>query len=139
MSPNMLPTFFGSVSIMSSVIAVLLLPLPVSTLLAQRNRINGNVDDNRRVALRGHLHPRAQIQDDQGPVAPSMPLPYVSLVLKPSASQEADLSQLLTAQQDPSSPSYHRWLTPEEFADRFGASQDDIDKIASWLRDHALT
>jgi subtilase family serine protease len=68
-----------------------------------------------------------------------MPLPYVSLVLKPSASQEAELTQLLAEQQDPSSPNYHRWLTPEEFADRFGASQDDIDKIVSWLRDQSLT
>jgi subtilase family serine protease len=124
---------------MRSVIAILLLTLSASTLLAQRNRISGTVDSNRRVALRGHVHPRAQIQDDQGPVAPSMPLPYVSLVLKPSASQEAELTQLLAEQQDPSSPNYHRWLTPEEFADRFGASQDDIDKIVSWLRDQSRT
>ena len=124
---------------MRFVIVVLLLALPASTLLAQRNRISGTVDNNRRVALRGHVHPRAQIHDDQGPVAPSMPLPYLSLVLKPSVSQEAELNQLLAAQQDPSSPSYHRWLTPEEFADRFGASQNDIDKIVSWLRDQGLT
>src|SRR6267143_1599662 len=71
-------TFFGSVSIMRSVIAILLLTLPASTLLAQRNRIRGNVN-------------------------------------------------------------YHRWLTPEEFADRFGVSQDDIDKIVSWLRGQGLT
>src|SRR5216684_1806333 len=122
----MRPTLFGSVSIMRSVIAALLLTLTASILLAQRNRINGNVDNNRRVALRGHLHPRAQIQDDQGPVAPSMPLPYVSLVLKRSAGQEAELNQLLAEQQDPSSPNYHHWLTPEEYADRFGASQDDL-------------
>jgi subtilase family serine protease len=68
-----------------------------------------------------------------------MPLPHVSLVLKRSASQEAELNQLLAEQQDPSSPNYRHWLTPEEYADRFGASQDDIDKIVSWLRDQGLT
>ena len=119
------------------VVALLLLPAP--NLLAQRNRITGKIDNSRRVALKGHLHPKAQSGDDQGPVASAMPLPYVSLVLKRSASQEAELAQLLADQQNPSSPNYHRWLTPEEYADRFGASQDDINKITSWLRDQGLT
>src|SRR6185369_14819214 len=108
--------------------------LPSANLLAQRSRINGKIDNTRRVALRGHLHPKARVEDDQGPVAATMTLPYVSLVLKRSASQEADLTQLLAEQQDPSSANYHRWLTPERFADRFGASQDDVNKIVSWLQ-----
>ena len=119
---------------MRSVIAVLLLTLPASTLLAQRNRISGNVDNNRRVALRGHVHPRAQIQDDQGPVAPSMPLPYVSLVLKPPASQEAELNQLLAQQQDPSSPNYHRWLTPQQYGEQFGPAPEDVAQVTAWLQ-----
>jgi subtilase family serine protease len=28
----------------------------------------------------------------------------------------------------------HRWLTPEEFADRFGISRNDIAAAADWLR-----
>jgi subtilase family serine protease len=61
------------------------------------------------------------------------------LVLKPSASQQADLDQLLEQQQDPSSPNYHQWLTPEEYADRFGVSQADVDKITAWLGRQNLT
>jgi len=68
-----------------------------------------------------------------------MELPYVTLVLKPSAAQQADLDQLLAQRQDPSSPSYHRWLTPEQYADRFGVSQADIGKIVAWLGGHDLT
>jgi uncharacterized protein (TIGR03437 family) len=68
-----------------------------------------------------------------------MELPYVTLALKPSASQQADLDRLLAQQQDPSSPNYHRWLTPEQYADRFGLSQADIDKIVAWQGRYGLT
>ncbi len=36
------------------------------------------------------------------------------------------------------SPDYHHWLTPEQYADRFGASSDDIAKITAWLEQHNL-
>jgi uncharacterized protein (TIGR03437 family) len=106
---------------------------------AQPSRIAGTIDNSRRVVLPGHLNPRAQAGTDQGPVDSSLPLPYVTLVLKPSAGQQADLDQLLAQQQDPSSSNYHRWLTPEEYADRFGVSQDDIAKIVAWLQQQQFT
>ena len=67
-----------------------------------------------------------------------MQLPHVTMVLKASASQQAALDQLLAQQQDPSSPNYHQWLTPEQYADQFGVSQADIDKIVAWLGRHGL-
>ena len=51
------------------------------------------------------------------------------LVLKSSAEQETALEQFLAEQQDPSSPHYHEWLTPQQFGERFGASQEDLDVI----------
>src|ERR1700733_9445939 len=110
-----------------------------SALSAQQSRITGSIDNSRRVVLYGHINPRAQAGIDQGRVDASLPLPYVTLVLKPSAGQQADLLQLLAQQQDPSSPIFHRWLTPEQYADRFGVSQDDIDKVVSWLQQQQLT
>ena len=68
-----------------------------------------------------------------------MELPYVTLMLRPSARQSADLTQLLETQQDASSPNYHGWLTPEQYADRFGVSQGDISKIVAWLGQHQLS
>src|SRR6185369_2110525 len=93
----------------------------------------------RRVALRGHIHPKARVEDDQGPVASTMALPHVSIVLKRTASQEAELTQLLAEQQDSASANYHHWLTPEQFADRFGVSQDDLDKLVAWLKEQDFT
>ncbi len=58
---------------------------------------------------------------------------YITLVAKPSASQQAALERLLEEQQDPASPNFHRWLTPEEFGDRFGLSRSDYAKVRSWV------
>lgn len=107
-------------------------------LSAQSRLIKGPVEDARRVRLTGHLHPMAKAENDLGPLDPSTVLPAVTLVLQQTPEQQADLNRLLTAQQDPASPDYHRWLSPEQFADRFGASTDDIAKIAAWLAQYNL-
>ena len=55
----------------------------------------------------------------------------MSIVFNRSAAQQADLEALLAAQQDPASPLYHQWLSPDQFAARFGMAQSDIDKVQS--------
>ncbi len=105
---------------------------------AQTNRITQTVDNTRRTMLAGHLHPKAYAADDRGRAEPSLPMSYITLRLAPTASQQADLQKLLVAQQTEGSPSYHRWLTPEEYAQRFGASDADIAKITQWLAGQGL-
>ena len=46
----------------------------------------------------------------------------------------AELEQLTHDQQDPSSPSYHKWLTTAEFNARFGPTKADADAVAQWLK-----
>jgi subtilase family serine protease len=41
--------------------------------------------------------------------------------------------------QDPGSPNFHRWLTPEQFVQNFGVAPQDIDVITRWLQSHGLT
>jgi uncharacterized protein (TIGR03437 family) len=117
---------------------VSLLVLPPAALLAQENRITGPIDRSRTVLLKGSVHPSAQAQYDRGPVEPSFELAYVTLLLKPSPSQQAALERLLAQQQDPSSANYHQWLTPEQYAARFGLSSGDIATIVSWLQFEGL-
>ncbi len=114
-------------------LGAILLFLPATQLLAQRNRIAGAVDPRNRVALLGHVHPMASSENDQGLTDTALTLKSVTLTLKPSADQQTALEKLLADQQDPASPDYHRWLTPEEYGDRFGASAEDIAKITGWL------
>jgi subtilase family serine protease len=65
----------------------------------------------------------------------SMPLELtVVLALRDPAA----LEQLLAAQQDPSSKNSHRWLTPAQFADRFGPAPEQTAAVADWLRGAGL-
>ncbi|HWF09473.1 MAG TPA: protease pro-enzyme activation domain-containing protein [Bryobacteraceae bacterium] len=90
-------------------------------------------------ALRGNFHPLARPEYDRGEVDPGTPMSHLLLLFKPSAAQQSDLDQLLVSQQNPSSPNFHKWLTPEEFGDRFGLSASDTSKVVAWLRSEGLT
>jgi uncharacterized protein (TIGR03437 family) len=107
--------------------------LPI-TLLAQADRISGQVDTTHLVKLTGNVKPQAKSAADQGPLDPATKLNYVQLILKPSAAQQSELNQLLIDQQKRGSPDFRKWLTPEQFADRFGVSQADIAKITGWMQ-----
>ena len=103
-------------------------------LQAQPDRLSGPIDNSRTVVLAGNVPPRARPEFDRGPVAASFPMPAVTIYLKPSTSQQAALQQLLANQQNPASADYHKWLTPEQYADRFGSSQNDVNRITAWLQ-----
>jgi subtilase family serine protease len=122
-----------------STLCSLLFALGVTASAAQPDRIAGPVDNTKTVVLKGTVHPSAQPQYDRGPVDPSTKLTYVSLLIQPSAEQQAALKQLLAEQQDPTSPNYHKWLTPEQFGQRFGLSHADLTKITRWLRSEGFT
>ncbi len=51
---------------------------------------------------------------------------------------QAGLSRLLAAQQDPSSSDYRRWLTPGEFGRSFGASDADLAALKAHLEANGL-
>lgn len=106
---------------------------------AQPSRIAGPVDRARVVALRGNLRPASLRRNDGGRVDRNFALPAMTLLLEATPGQQAELRQLLAEQQDPRSPRYHRWLTPEDFANRFGTSAADSIAIADWLRSQGFT
>jgi len=91
------------------------------------------------VPLAGNVHRLALPQFDQGGVDPAMQLGTITLMTAPTVAQQLALKQLLAQQQDPKSSNYHKWLTPEQFADRFGLSQNDIQQIAAWLESQGFT
>jgi subtilase family serine protease len=61
------------------------------------------------------------------------------MMFLPTAAQRAGLGQLLVAQRDPASSDYHHWLTPEQYADRFGLSRADLTRATKWLRSAGFT
>jgi subtilase family serine protease len=103
------------------------------------DRIAGAIDSGKMVVLKSQIQRRALPQFDQGRVPASLQLSHVTLLTVPSSSQVEALKQLLDEQQDPKSANFHKWLTPEKYADRFGLSHNDIEKASAWLKSQGLT
>jgi len=120
---------------------LLFLPLLGSTLCfaQQPDRVTGAIASSQMVALAGQVNHRAKPQYDQGPVEASFNLGQITLLTLPTPSQQEALSLLLADQQNPKSANYHKWLTPEQYADRFGLSPNDIQKISAWLTSQGFT
>ncbi|HTX34432.1 MAG TPA: protease pro-enzyme activation domain-containing protein [Bryobacteraceae bacterium] len=97
------------------------------------DRVLRPVDPARTTPVPGNVPRLAQAQFDRGAVDDGMRMEYMVLLMKPSAAQQADLDQLLAGQQNPSSPQFLKWLTPEEFGNRFGLSTADHSKVVAWL------
>ena len=96
------------------------------------------VDEALLTVLEGNTHPLARPEFDLGTAPATLPMQRMLLVLKRSPEQEAALRKLLDDQQDKASPSYHKWLTPEQFGQQFGPTESDMQTIASWLQSHGF-
>ena len=104
-----------------------------------QDRIAQPIETANAVPLTGTLHPMARSEFDTGLVDNAKVLQGMIINFKRSAAQEANLKALLAAQQDPSSPSYHQWLTPAQFGQQFGMSADDLAQVSAWLQQEGFT
>ena len=111
----------------------LLLALCPTAFAQWHDRLNAPLDNYKQVTLRDTRNPRLESLSDNGPLAPTERVQGLGFRFKPTAEQRAALDQLLEDQQNPASPTYHAWLTPEEFGDRFGISQNDYARVSAWL------
>lgn len=96
------------------------------------------VNETKLTRLAGNTHPLARPEFDRGAAPFSLPMQRMLLVLTRSTDQEAALQTLLQEQQDQSSPSFHKWLTPGEFGQQFGPSGQDVQTVATWLAAHGF-
>ena len=105
---------------------------------AVQPRITQAVDEASLTVLRGNVHPLALARYDRGAAPPSTAMERMLLVLRRSPEQETALARLLDEQQDKSSASYHKWLTPEQFGKQFGPADSDIQAVTAWLQTHGF-
>jgi hypothetical protein len=95
------------------------------------------IDDTRVVPLHGNVRADLSADRDLGPVEDTLPL-RLYLVLQRSPAQQAALENLIERQQQPTAPEFHQWITPQQFGERFGASEQDIAKVTAWLESHGM-
>ena len=107
-------------------------------LSAPRPLVTQAIDETRLTVLKGNTHPLARPEFDLGSAPASLPMERMLLVLKRSDAQETALRKLLDDQQDKNSPSYHKWLTPEQFGAQFGPTDADLQTITGWLQLHGF-
>ncbi len=104
-----------------------------------RPRITKDIDDFNTVVMSGNVHPAAAAATSSQPADDNMPMQRMIVYLKGSSDQEAQLEQLVAGQNNPQSPYYHKYLSPQQFATQFGAAQSDVESISSWLQAHGFT
>jgi subtilase family serine protease len=102
-------------------------------------RITAPIDNSSRVTLTGSRSPRAVPANDIGAVPSTLQLQGISLVFSRSAAQQTALDTLVAAQQNPASPLYHQWITPDQYAAQFGVSDTDIAAVKTWLEQQGFT
>ena len=107
-----------------AVFSLLVLSLPV-TVLAQRVTLAVRTADGTAAV-------------DAGTVPDSQPI-QLTVRLALAVDRSAALDQLLTNQTTQQSPAYHRWLTPQEFAVQFGATDDQVAATTAWLQSQGLS
>ncbi len=102
-------------------------------------RIRSEISNVAVSPLKASQQPLGSTQNDAGRMPSDAKINGMSIVFNRSAAQEADLQALLAAQQDPQSPQYHQWLSPEQFGARFGMAQADIDQVQTWLQQQGFS
>lgn len=127
----------------ASLAILILLCMPALAETVQRGSrtaqpaIKEQIDDNQRVPLRGSVRADMTPDRDLGPVEDELPL-HLYMVLQRSVAQQADLENLIERQQQATAPEYHQWITPQQFGERFGVSEQDIAKISAWLESRGM-
>jgi subtilase family serine protease len=118
------------------------LPLSVAAPAQQTrhesDRVTSAVDTQQRHALRGHLPGWAVPGGDLGVVSTDIALDQLTVVLTRSAATQAAFEQLLADQQNPSSPRYQQWLTPQQIGKQFGPTDHDVSAVTQWLASQGL-
>lgn len=66
------------------------------------------------------------------------PAKLVKVAFTLPLSNQDKLNTLLQNLYNPSSPQFHQWLTPEQFADQFGANQADFDAVVAYAKSKGL-
>jgi pseudomonalisin len=79
------------------------------------------------------------VLQDLGPVPDTLSLNHLELVVPRSPQRDKAFQQILKDQYDPKSALYHKWLTPKQLGEEFGADPEILDEVSMWLTSHGLT
>jgi subtilase family serine protease len=96
------------------------------------------IDEAKLVTLHGNVHPLAQARYDWGTVPYSLAANRILLLLNRPQAQQTALQQFMKDVHTRGSASYHQWLTPQQFGERFGPADSDVQTAVGWLQSHGF-
>lgn len=88
-----------------------------------------------RVVIPGHMVPAL---NHHSPMHFSASNRQLQLSIALNLRNENELNTLLKEQNNPASPLYHQYLTPQEFTNFFGPTTDTVNQVVSYLRSQGL-
>jgi subtilase family serine protease len=112
---------------------------PATRAQTVRQLVTQPIDERQSVEVEGSTRPEANVNDDRGPVADSLVLEHMELLLQRPPETEDALTQLIDRLHDANSPDFHQWLDNQRLRDEFGPAQSDVDAVTSWLSSHGMT
>ncbi len=102
------------------------------------NLVPDHASFTQRTVLPGHRPAWAIPAADCGTL-PDAQNVQLTFSLSRSPQVQAAFDQFLADQQDPSSPRFHQWLTPQQAGAQFGPTQHDLDALTTWLTGQGFT
>jgi len=108
------------------VAAILSIAIPTDSVAAEAQALPGHVPT---VVSRLHLQPFARLPASQ----------RLNLAIGLPLHNRDTLTNLLREIYDPASPNCHRYLTPEQFTEQFGPTDQDYQSLIAFAKKHGLT
>jgi Pro-kumamolisin, activation domain/Bacterial Ig-like domain (group 3) len=102
-------------------------------------RVLAAVKSEQKVAVAGTTSPYLARSVEMGRVPGGQNLGRMILQLTVTEAQENAAQKLVSDLHDPSSPWFHKWLTPAEYGQEFGVADADATKVRQWLESQGLT
>ena len=140
-----MPQKFGFAILLAAILA-LISALPFRVLVnaarsprQEREVITQEIDESKRIVLRGNTRPEANRNNDRGYVGDDFRLEHMFLQLKRSPGQEQALETYIDGLTDRNSANVHQWLTATQLGETYGVSDADIEKITKWLESYGIT
>src|SRR5271155_2168372 len=104
-----------------------------------RALITQAISDANLVTLAGNLRAEANSANDRGAAAADLPLEHMMLQLRRSPEPEQALETYTDQLEEAKSPNSNRWLTAQEFGERYGVAASDLATITAWVKSHGFT
>lgn len=102
-------------------------------------RIRSTIRETDLYTLRGNTQGRPAAAQDEGAFGDRRVLDGLALQFRMTPQQGEDLDRLLRQQGDRNSSQFHKFLTPEEFGQRFGPNASDIAQVTGWLESQGFS